>query len=82
MSYELDDVSHDQVDVLRPCLHSVNEQLGAAVEPKHDQLEKATSGVEPQPQLALRTLLIKVDDVDRVFSRMSAVLSRDSMFQR
>ena len=75
-------VSHDQVDVLRPSLHGVDEQLGATVEAKHDQLEKATGGVEPQPQLALRTLLIKVGDEDRMFSRMSAVFSGDSMFQR
>jgi hypothetical protein len=43
---------------------------------------KATAGVEPQPQLALRTLLIKVRDVDPVFSRMDAVFGTNSMFQR
>ena len=75
-------VSHDQVDVLRPSLHGVDEQLGATVEAKHNQLKKATGGVEPQPQLALRTLLIKVGDEDRMFSRMSAVFSGDSMPQR
>lgn len=46
--YEFVDVSHDQVDVLRPCLHGVNEHFGAAVEPKHDQLEKAPGGIEPE----------------------------------
>ena len=49
---------------------------------KHNQLKKATGGVEPRPQLALRTLLIKVGDEDRMFSRMSAVFSGDSMPQR
>jgi hypothetical protein len=43
---------------------------------------KATGSVEPQPELALRTLVIKVRDVNPVFSRVSTVLSGDSMPQR
>jgi hypothetical protein len=38
VSHEFVEVSLDQVDVLRPCIHGVNEQVGAAVEPKHDQM--------------------------------------------
>ena len=56
----------------------MNEQLSAAVKAKHDEFKQETGSVEPQPGLALRTLLIKVRDIDPVFCRVSTVLSGDS----
>lgn len=51
--------SVQELEVLRPALHGVDDLLGAVIPDEHHSFEKSCLGVESDPQLALRILIIE-----------------------
>ncbi len=71
----------EQVHVLGARLHCMDQQLIAAVESKDDEFEQAASGVESEPQLAGRAVLVEVCNVHRVTCRVNPILRADPVFK-
>lgn len=71
-----------KVQVPAPRLHGVNEQLVTAVEAKHDDLEEPTRRVEPEAQLAGRSVLLQIGDEDRMLGSVDGISRIDPVLAR
>lgn len=65
---------------MAPRLHGVDQELVAAVEAKHYELQKSSSCVEAQPKLTCWIVLVQVADEQGVLRRVDSVLGFDSVF--
>lgn len=59
----------------------MDQQLIAAVEPKDDEFDQPACGVESEPQLPGRAVLVEVRNVHRVICRVDPILRADPMFK-
>ena len=73
--------SGEQVEVMRPRLHGVDEQLVSAIEPEDDQFEEPARRIEPQPEFPRWTVLVENRDVDRTLRGIDAVSASDAVPQ-
>lgn len=67
----------EEVEVLAPCFHGVDQQLAAAVELQDDDLQQTTRRVEPEAELSCRTVLVQVTDEDRALGSVDGVMGID-----
>ena len=74
-------LSAQQVVVLTPGFHGMDDKLVPAVEAEHDEFKQPAGWVEAEPKLACRALFVKVADVHRVLGREDAVIWRDSVLE-
>lgn len=58
----------------------MDQQLIAAVESKDDEFEQPASGVESEPQLPGRAVLIEIRNVHRVICRVYPIFRTDAVF--
>ncbi|WP_210418919.1 hypothetical protein [Pseudarthrobacter sp. NIBRBAC000502770] len=59
----------------------MNQQLIAAVEPKDDEFKQAARGIESEPQLPGRAVLVEIRNVHRVICRVDPILRTDAVFK-
>ena len=78
---ELSEGSVQEVQVLSACLHRMNQQLVAAVEAEHHDLEEAARHVESEAQLPGRSVVVQIGYEDGVLGSVDGVSGINSVLE-